>query len=43
VVESIAGLGRTAVSAFGIVTLAAGSILHVIAARLGLRGPEGRA
>ena len=35
VFEPIYGHGRTAVSAFGIFTLASGSILHVIAARLG--------
>jgi uncharacterized membrane protein len=35
VFEPIGGRGRTAVSAFGIFTLAAGVMLHVIAARLG--------
>ena len=35
VFEPIGGRGRTAVSAFGIFTLAAGVLLHVIAARRG--------
>jgi hypothetical protein len=35
VLEPIAGRGRTAVSAFGIFTLAAGSVLHAVAARAG--------
>jgi len=35
VFEPICGHGRTAVSAFGIFTLASGSILHVIATRFG--------
>ena len=35
VFEPIGGRGRTAVSAFGIFTLAAGVILHVSAGRLG--------
>lgn len=36
VFEPIGGRGRTGVSAFGIFTLAAGVILHVMAARLGI-------
>lgn len=35
VFEPMAGRGRTAVSAFGIFTFAAGAILHVVASRVG--------
>ena len=40
VFEPIGGRGRTAVSAFGIFTLAAGVLLHACAARLGRAGIE---